>query len=118
MEEKIILGAKPKNRKKKKGLRVLGGHRQPTLYKRVDESKRNYEIILHNNHPGHGSTTIDIVRGMDAARESCERHNGQLTQEQRDEGWSHFTEPTTKKPWSKPKRIDNNRSVKSAGKKR
>jgi len=88
--------------RKKKGIRISAGRRQPILYNHVDESRRNYEIILHNNHPGHGTTTLDIVRGIDAATESVGRHNGLLTQEQRDEGWTHYAEPTPKKAWSKP----------------
>jgi hypothetical protein len=103
--------------RKKKGIRISGGHRQPILYNHVDESRRSYEIILHNNHPGYGATTLDIVRGMDAARESVERRNRELTQEQRGEGWSHYAEPTARNPWPKPKRIVANRSGKSAGNK-
>lgn len=104
-------------RRKKKGIRISGGHRQSILYNHVDESRRRYEIILHNNNPGYGTTTLDIVRGMDAARGSVERRNRELTQEQRSEGWSHYAEPTARNPWPKSKRIVANRSGKGAGNK-
>jgi hypothetical protein len=95
----LYLGKKATT-KKKKGIRILGGIRQPVLYG-VDESQRNYEIRLHNNGDiGKGERTIDVVRGIEAAKACCECNNeGQ----QRDEGWSHYSEPTTKKPWPKPK---------------
>ena len=97
----LYLGRKP--RKRKKGIRVLGGSRQPVLYG-VDDSERNYEIKLHNNSDtSKGEKTIDVVHGIDAARACCAHHSEKLTQEQRDEGWSHYAEPTTKKPWPKPK---------------
>jgi hypothetical protein len=59
--------------------------------------------ILRTNHKG-SSQTMDVVRGQSAAERAVEFHNLKLTAEERQEGWSHFAERTTKKPWPRPPR--------------
>lgn len=64
-----------------------------------------YEIIRHNFDKLTGSETVDIVRGESAAESAVAHFNRQLTEDERKEGWSHFSQRTTKKPWVKPRRV-------------
>jgi hypothetical protein len=65
--------------------------------------KYPYEIIRHN-HRAPGSQTVDVVRGESAAESAVRLFNEKLTAEEKEAGWSHFAQRTTKKPWPKPPR--------------
>jgi hypothetical protein len=105
------------NRKPGKRKHLVASPRvqQRRILHAIDESKRSYEIILHNSLSSNCSTTLNIVRGIDAARASCDFYNKKLTQAERNSGWSCFPNATTKKPWSKPRRHSINPSGKSEG---
>jgi hypothetical protein len=100
---------------KKKHMVASPRLQQRRVLRTIDESKRNYEIILHNSRSSNCSTTLNIVRGIDAARASCDLYNKKLTQAERDNGWSCFPNATTKRPWSKPRRHSINPGGKSEG---
>ena len=105
------------NRKppKKKHVVAVPSVQQSRVLRKIDESKRNYEIILHNSRSTNCSTTLNIVRGTVAALASCDLYNNKLTKAERDDGWNCFPNATTKKPWSKPVRHTRNPSGKSEG---
>jgi hypothetical protein len=63
--------------------------------------KYPYEIIRHNQRTT-GQQTVDVVRGESAAESAVRRFNEKLTAEEKEAGWSHFAQRTTKKPWPKP----------------
>lgn len=68
----------------------------------LDGEDYPYEIIRHNHQkPESGGVTVDIVRGLSAAERAVAHFNQLLTAEQREAGWSHFSQRTTKKPWPK-----------------
>ena len=77
--------------------------------------KYPYEIIRHNHRTCTGSQTVDIVRGLSAAESAVHFHNGKLTAEEKEAGWSHYSQRTTRTPWPKPQRT---RAYKSGGYKR
>jgi hypothetical protein len=74
-----------------------------------------YEIIRHNHRTYAGSETVDIVRGLSAAAAAERRFNERLTAEEKEAGWSHFAQRTTKKPGPKPSQTH---AYKSGGYKR
>jgi hypothetical protein len=44
------------------------------------------------------------VRGQRTAQKDVEYRNRRLTAEEKEAGWSHFAQRTTKKPWPKSPR--------------
>lgn len=63
-----------------------------------------YEIILHNFRTFEGNKTVDIVRGQSVAERVVDDLNNHLTAEEREAGWSHFLQRTTRKPRPKANR--------------
>ena len=61
----------------------------------------NYAIIKIN-HQTHTHSTLDVVKGESLASSLAERHKRELTQEERDAGWSCYAERTTEPVWHKP----------------
>ncbi len=57
-----------------------------------------YEIIKHNFRTLTGRETVAVVRGQTAAEWAVDHFNRLLTPEERDAGWSHYSQRTTKKP--------------------
>jgi len=76
--------------------------------------KYPYEII-RTNHKG-AWQTVEVVRGQSAAESAVDFHNRKLTAEEKEEGWSHFSQRTTKKPRPQPPRTI--RALKPGGSKR
>jgi len=66
----------------------------------LDGEKYPYEIIRHNSSSA-GYMTVEIVRGLSRAQDAVEYFNRNLTPEEKEQGWSHFLQRTTKKPWTK-----------------
>ncbi len=66
--------------------------------------KYPYEIIRHNHRTFEGSQTVDVVRGESAAERAVDYYDRKLTAEEKEAGWSHFSQRTTKRPWPKPPR--------------
>ncbi len=64
--------------------------------------KYPYKVVLHDHHGKH--ETVDIVMGQTAAAKEADARSRRLTADQREQGWSHFTERTGEKPWPRPKR--------------
>jgi hypothetical protein len=54
----------------------------------------NYAIIKIN-HQTHVYSTLEVVKGESFAASLAERRRGELTQEERDTGWSCYAERTT-----------------------
>jgi len=61
----------------------------------------NYAIIKIN-HRSHTYSTIDVVKGESAAASLAQRRKKELTQEERDSGWSCYAERTTQPVTYKP----------------
>lgn len=62
--------------------------------------KYPYEIIRTNHSdPSDRGITVDIVRGESAAERAVDYYDRKLTAEEKEAGWSHFSQRTTKKPW-------------------
>jgi len=59
----------------------------------------NYAIIK-TNHQTHAHSKIDVVKGQTYAASLAERRKNELTQEERDAGWSCYAERTTDAVWS------------------
>jgi hypothetical protein len=61
----------------------------------------NYAIVKIN-HQTHASSIVDVVKGESSAASAADRYKSELTQEERDSGWSCYAERTTMPVWSKP----------------
>jgi hypothetical protein len=61
----------------------------------------NYAIIKIN-HQTHVYTTLEVVKGESFAASLAERRRNELTQEERDSGWSCYAERTTEAVTYKP----------------
>jgi len=63
--------------------------------------KYNYEVIK-TNHQTHAYSVVEIVKGQSFAASRADYHRNRLTPEERDVGWSFYTERTTKAVTYKP----------------
>ena len=67
----------------------------------VQDEKSNYAII-RINHRTHVVSTVDIVKGQLAGAAVVERRERELTEPEKDAGWSFYAERTTRRVWSTP----------------
>ena len=84
---------------KRKGIVVRGRARRTVVM--LQGENYPYAIIRHN-HRTPGEQTVDVVRGKSAADSAVHRFIEKLTAEEKDAGWSYFSDRTTEKPWPKP----------------
>jgi len=63
-----------------------------------------YEIIKHNSATLQGSQVVGVVKGESAAQSLAESFTAKLSQEERDAGWRHFIQRTTRRPAVRPRR--------------
>jgi hypothetical protein len=67
--------------------------------------KYPYEIIKHNFSTGQGSQVVGVVKGESVAQGFAESFTAKLSKEERDAGWRHFIQRTTRMPTIHPRRV-------------
>ena len=64
-----------------------------------------YEIIKYNVATSQGSQVVGVAKGESAAQSLAESFTAKLSQEERDAGWKHFIQRTTRTPTIRPRRV-------------
>ena len=67
--------------------------------------KYPYEIVKHNFATLQGSQVVGVVKGESVAQSLAESFTAKLSQEERDAGWRHFIQRTTRTPTIHPRRV-------------
>jgi hypothetical protein len=65
------------------------------------DEDHNYAVIKIN-HQTHVALTVDIVNGQSAGETAAARRGGELTEAEKKDGWTFYTELTTRRVWSTP----------------
>ena len=89
-----------KDRGKVKVMRVHSTRSTPML----QGEKYPYEIIKQNFRTGQGSQLVEVVKGESAAQSLANSFTAKLSQEERDAGWTHGINRTTRTPTIYPRR--------------